>query len=179
MKLFVALDVNENFRTALTRMQGELIQGLSAGCDEKGIVSPADFHLTLRYIGACDDAGPIVKRLSAIRFAPFSLTTASIGTFDQNDLPVVWAGVGNAVSALHTLKRQVDAALEGYPCAEAAHDFVPHITLAYLDQPIGGSLPPIPAVHADMTVRSMGLYEITSHHEPSTYRRIHSFPAEG
>ncbi len=179
MKLFVAFDVNEPFRTALTWMQRELIKALPAGYDHSGAVSPADFHLTLRYLGTCGDAGTVVKRLSGIRFAPFSLTTAPLGAFDQNDLPVIWAGVGGELNALHTLKRQVDAALGGYPCEAAAHEFVPHITLAYLNQPISGSLPPIPAAHADMTVRSIGLYEITSHHEPSKYRRIKSFSAEG
>ena len=179
MKLFVALDVNENFRTALTWMQGELIKNLPADHDVKGAVPPADFHLTLRYIGTCNDADSIMERLSAIRFAPFPLKIASMGAFDENDTPVAWVGVDGALDALHALKQQIDAALDDYSCTEAAHEFVPHITLAYLNRAIGGCLPHIPAVHADMVVQEMGLYEIISHHEPPKFRRIKFFPAEG
>lgn len=179
MKLFIAIDVNQDFRRGLTELQSQAQHYLSADYGIKRKVSPDDFHLTLRYIGKTDDVSGIVDRMSALQFQPFHLKLSHTGIFHDEQFPVAWAGVDGDLNPLSALKSQVDTLLDDFPCAKSIHSFVPHITLLFLNQSPCSDALPLPVPTSEMTVSKITLYEIRSGHCTSKFQKIQSFPACG
>ena len=120
MRIFVAIPLNAEMKTAVTAAMHELKK---AGV--KGNYVPAqNLHLTLAFIGEWDD-GPAVKdALRKVDFKPFRLTLSGMGSFED----VLWVGVkGN--QGLGALEKAVRAALDEAGISYDRKKFVPHITV--------------------------------------------------
>tara|TARA_R110000751_G_scaffold233938_1_gene335091 strand:- start:79 stop:666 length:588 start_codon:yes stop_codon:yes gene_type:complete len=93
--------------------------------------TPAQLHLTLRFLGELSDAGcaGVLGALAALRWQALTLQVSGVGYFGSPSRPsILWAGLAGT-AALHALRLRLDALL----AAELAPDpqtFVPHITLA-------------------------------------------------
>ena len=98
-------------------------------------------HLTVRFIGAADEA-----RVEAIRLAldapvevpPFDLTLAGTGAFPPKGAPrVLWAGLIGGREGLLEIERAVSARLAaiGVPAEERPYN--PHLTLARIRDAAG------------------------------------------
>jgi len=93
-----------------------------------------DYHITLKYLGACDDA-----RLQAVRdqleaipgLAPFRLRLSGIGHFGRREAPrILWAGVEGELERLHELQAQVDQAMTAVGFEAENRPYRPHVTIA-------------------------------------------------
>lgn len=123
MRVFIAVDAPDFSRLA-QRFAGPGIKTVDA------------FHITLKFLGDIqqDELEALKKRLSSVKFKPFSLKTAQIGHFPHDRRPnVVWIGVESP--QLIELQRQIDGALAGLYKSE--HNFVPHITIARAKSQVG------------------------------------------
>ncbi|MDA0997656.1 MAG: RNA 2',3'-cyclic phosphodiesterase [Proteobacteria bacterium] len=126
MRLFVAIPVSEDLRDHL-RM-------FSSGVRGAKWVRPEGMHMTLRFIGECDQetARDIDAELDDIRLPGFSLAARRLGYFERGPrIHSIWAGFEGLEALLH-LQSRVEAAVvrAGFP--RESRKFTPHVTLARL-----------------------------------------------
>lgn len=98
---------------------------------------PENLHLTLRFIGDCDEARreAMSAALGRVRVEPFILPVGGLGVFpSRGRAKVVWVGLGNAHTRLFQLRKQVDEALLSVDLTLDVHSFQPHITLGRLTE---------------------------------------------
>ncbi|WP_420836044.1 RNA 2',3'-cyclic phosphodiesterase [Paenibacillus fonticola] len=98
-------------------------------------VHPADYHITLQFLG--DTPAAQVKSImdslqeAAGKASPFRLSASGIGTFGQPSRPrVLWSGVEGDISSLTHLHRLVTAANAKLGFVPEVRPYAPHITLA-------------------------------------------------
>ncbi len=145
MRLFVAIRLSEELKTALRQAQREM--------EERGIrgaYAPAEnLHLTLAFIGDYPEAEPVLDALSTVSFRPFALSLDGIGCFGD----LWWAGIRDSVP-LTAVARRVRRALAENGIPLDRKRFSPHITLIRKasKEAAGVSVPPV-----EMTVSTLSL----------------------
>ncbi|WP_439576310.1 RNA 2',3'-cyclic phosphodiesterase [Elioraea sp.] len=130
VRLFVALALPQELRERLQL----LVMHRFAGAKW---VPPANYHLTLRFIGAVDNgrADDIDTSLSAISARGFALTLAGVGAFEaRGRANALWVGVEKN-PALEHLRAKIESAVVRAGCEPERRRFSPHVTLARLDNP--------------------------------------------
>ena len=128
MRLFVALELPDEIRDGLA--------GLRGGLPGARWLPPANYHLTLRFIGevppiAAEEAD---EALASIRAKPFALSLAGLGTFEKNGrVSALWVGV-EKTDSLVFLQAKVETALQRIGLEPERKRFAPHVTLARTDR---------------------------------------------
>lgn len=145
MRLFVAVNLSDEMKDALTAAQNELYDRGVRG----NYAAEENLHLTLAFIGEYPDAGPVLDALSAVRFAPFALTLEGLGCFGD----LWWAGVKDS-AALENAARSVRRALAEREIPFDRKRFSPHVTLL---RRASGKPPGIGLRPASMTVGAVSL----------------------
>jgi len=131
-RLFVGIPVTDGVRDALRRhlaVVGEL---------PGRAVPPANWHLTLRFLGATDAERHrrMVDEMRRITAAPFDLTFTALGAFPRaGRAKVLWIGIGEGADELRALASSVEAAAVRAGFASEPKPFSPHLTLARLRTP--------------------------------------------
>ncbi len=123
MRLFVALSLPEDVRFRLSLLCG--------GVPGVRWAPPANFHITLRFIGEVDGAvtHDIDASLAGIRAPRFSLSLAGVGHFGNGGkLRAIWAGVDREPALAH-LRDKVESAIVRAGLPPEGKKFSPHITL--------------------------------------------------
>jgi 2'-5' RNA ligase len=140
-------------------------------------VEPERFHLTLRFIGAVDDAmaHDIEAALQRIEASPFALTLAGVGHFHAHSL---WAGVTPS-RALMCLQDKVEQVLRAIGLPVDDRPYVPHVKLARLRRRT--SLRTFLSDHGDFRaepfeVRQFSLIESQRRDSRTVYRHIADYP---
>lgn len=138
MRLFIAVDVDEQVRRELSSVQKQLRQSF-AGAGVKW-VHPDLIHLTLKFLGEVPDRDvPRVCRLTeeaARRHSPFEIRVQGVGTFGKPPR-VLWVGVLES-EKLAALAEDIEKTFEeaGWPREEKS--FSAHLTLARIKDPKAG-----------------------------------------
>ncbi|MBN8215329.1 MAG: RNA 2',3'-cyclic phosphodiesterase [Spirochaetes bacterium] len=99
-------------------------------------------HLTLRFLGELSESsfGEVRDALEEVEFPRLELRFQGVGFFPQGGRPkVLWAGVA-PLAPLSALQKTVDKALSGCRLSLEKRPFVPHITLARLENADDGEL---------------------------------------
>ena len=135
MRLFVAVDVDDDTRAAV----GRLIDTLRAGAEQRSPgariswIPPDRLHLTLQFIGEVqDDVGETVatKLRPGFDRPPFEMAFGRIGAFPASGRPrVVWLGVERGEEELMALQAEVAGRLTSVPFRRESRAFSPHLTL--------------------------------------------------
>ena len=98
MRLFAAIDLNDEVRTAIAAEQKHIAAEFGHA-DRSSLkwVQPAQMHLTLVFLGEIAAAAvpPIVDAVSAsLKVAPFTVAFERLGVFPPHGAPrVLWLGV--------------------------------------------------------------------------------------
>lgn len=131
IRLFVAIDIPDDARTALTEVEEEL-RRVSPPAKW---VRPEGLHLTLKFLGYVDP-----ERLPDLTaaltgavsdFGRFAYRLESVGAFPSvRRGRVVWAGVGEGAADCVRLAELVDEAFKPLGFEPEKRAFTPHITLA-------------------------------------------------
>ena len=133
MRLFVALDLDDDARVAIAALQRRVTQAFGVDRSIK-MVDPARMHVTLAFLGeiAEHDVPAIVDALSVgFDVCPFSAEFHGLGVFPPRGAPrVLWLGVGRGESEIVQLQREVAARLEKLSVTLEPRPFHPHLTLA-------------------------------------------------
>jgi 2'-5' RNA ligase len=145
VRLFIAIDLNEESRHAAATLGEEVAERLqSAGAaDRKGVtwVSAHNLHLTLRFLGELE-AG-MAQRVMAemqrpFRTAAFDLTLSGLGVFPLGGPPrVIWIGVKGAADSLAALYEEVESRLRALQLEPESRGFQGHLTLGRFRKPAG------------------------------------------
>ncbi|HZP42828.1 MAG TPA: RNA 2',3'-cyclic phosphodiesterase [Candidatus Binatia bacterium] len=140
MRCFVAVDVSPDVRAALGAAQAEL-RAAARRADVRW-AEPAQFHVTLQFLGAVSDerVPEVVAALGepARHAAPIALAADGLGAFPSVRRPrVVWAGMGGDVAALARLAGAVGRALAPLGFEPEARGFHAHLTLGRVRSPRG------------------------------------------
>lgn len=129
-RLFVAIDFPQTVK--------EQIGSACHGARDVRWVSPAQMHLTLRFIGDVDLARfeRVKSALQSVRFETHTITLKGVGHFPAQGMPrVLWAGV-ESTGALKRLARDIERVLVGLGFEADRKGFSPHVTLARLKHPL-------------------------------------------
>ncbi len=128
MRLFVALELPHALRERVAWMAG--------GLPGARWVAPENYHLTLRFIGELPryQAEEVDLALGQLRAPGFPLQLAGIGTSEKGGrVTSVWVGVERSAPLDH-LQAKIETALQRAGLDRERRRFVPHVTLARLDQ---------------------------------------------
>jgi 2'-5' RNA ligase len=88
-------------------------------------------HLTLRFLGECDDAlcARVAQALTGVQAPAFAMAVEGAGRFRGGQGCVLWAGIA-ANPALDALYANIGQALDGAGIAPERRRFHPHLTVA-------------------------------------------------
>jgi RNA 2',3'-cyclic 3'-phosphodiesterase len=128
MRLFVALDIDEEIRNRISRF----LEGVRGFAPEARWVQPGSLHVTLKFIGerSEEDGAQIRCELENVRARAFRLDFRGHGFFPSARAPrVFWVGVESDPS-LASLAAAVDKTLAALNIPKEEHAFNPHLTLA-------------------------------------------------
>jgi 2'-5' RNA ligase len=130
MRMFVAIELNEEVRAELSALQARL---KASGADVKW-VEPKNIHLTLKFLGEVDE-----KRLSDIKSSlfqaaklhkSFNIHLSQIGAFPKISYArVVWVGIEEGAIECKGLQISIEDALEKAGFAREDREFSAHLTL--------------------------------------------------
>lgn len=127
MRLFVALELPDPVRDSLALMVGGL----------PGVrwVPPANYHLTLRFIGNVTsiEAEEVDIALAGIRAKPFELRLRGLGTFEKAGRVQSLHALAERTPGLAHLQAKIETALQRAGLPAEKRRFTPHVTLARTD----------------------------------------------
>jgi 2'-5' RNA ligase len=137
LRLFVAIDLPEDVRESLGRLQADLRR---QGLPGLRWTRPEGVHLTLKFLGEtpASSLAAIEGALArAVRGTPsFHLALGAPGTFGNRRGPrVLWVDVEGDVKPLQQLQAAVERELAAAGFAPEERGFSPHLTLARVPQP--------------------------------------------
>ena len=134
-RIFVAVDITEQAR----QRAADYVSRLRGDEQTRGIswVNPDKLHLTMRFIGNCDEVG-LQKVLFSAQFAaensgPIRLNISGTGVFpNAKRARVLWLRVGREVDRMAKI---VDSFNEAYGSKGEHEVFKPHLTIARVKDP--------------------------------------------
>jgi RNA 2',3'-cyclic 3'-phosphodiesterase len=128
MRIFVALDLDDEIRKRIQQFVGE-VRGFAPNARW---ITPESLHITLKFIGEKPDA--LVKQidgaLGQLAVSPFRMTFGGIGFFPTPKAArVFWAGI-EAEPGLSELAARIEHSLANLGIPKEDRAFSPHLTLA-------------------------------------------------
>jgi 2'-5' RNA ligase len=128
MRLFVAIDIEDSIRQGIARF----LDGVQGFAPDVRWVSPASFHITLKFIGEWKDErlGEMRDALRTIQASPTRVSFRGYGFFPTTkSARVFWIGI-EADEYLGRLAASVERALVPLGVEQEKRAFSPHLTLA-------------------------------------------------
>jgi RNA 2',3'-cyclic 3'-phosphodiesterase len=124
-RLFSAIEIPSSLAQRLTLVR--------AGLNGARWIDPANYHLTLRFIGDVDGvtAREFTHSLGDIMAAPFELKLEGLGSFGGHKPRQIFASI-TACEALETLQRAHERAARAAGLPPEPRNFKPHVTMARL-----------------------------------------------
>ncbi|MCL1874244.1 MAG: RNA 2',3'-cyclic phosphodiesterase [Clostridiales bacterium] len=130
MRIFIALLFPENIKDYLA----EKAEAIRNCCQKGRFVSPANYHLTLRFLGEIpeNDLGPTFAAAeeTARQSAPLTIDLTGPGQFKRGNESIIWWGINRSNPALGKLHSLLQINLQPAGYAPEPQAFKPHITLA-------------------------------------------------
>jgi RNA 2',3'-cyclic 3'-phosphodiesterase len=136
IRSFIAIELPEDLKSALTRLQEQLKSGANAPVKW---VNPNSIHLTLQFLGniATEKVRPITGAMkeAARGIPPFRLEVKGLGVFPNlRSVRVIWVGVGGEVDKLLLLQKNIETGLVPLGFIPEKRPFSPHLTLARVNE---------------------------------------------
>jgi len=126
MRLFIAIDFDAAVKAALVDLQSQL----RARCSSGTFSREGNLHLTLAFLGECDEAERVdAETAMDVGFEPFGLTIDGLGRFRGQGGDTWYAGLAKS-SPLASLQSRLVRRLKSAGLPVDAHPFHPHVTLA-------------------------------------------------
>ena len=113
------------------------LKNLRGGVISANWVAYENYHLTLRFLGECDNnlLDDVCLALSQIRTCSFALQLQGVNHFKKKGVvKSLWVGIVKNPS-LTALKTEIDTMLQNINIKEERRAFYPHVTLAKLSNP--------------------------------------------
>jgi 2'-5' RNA ligase len=184
VRVFVAIDIPVPVRAKIDAF----IARVRPACPRARWVRIEGVHVTLKFIGeiALDHIDLIKSALSTLAApAAIKMNFRNVGFFPNERRPrVFWAGI-EAGAGLSGLTAGIEAAFEPLGIAREQRAFMPHLTLARFDDPLG--VDKLRAAIANVASLEFGgafadefhLYQSVLKRGGAEYTRLASFPLSG
>ena len=188
MRAFVAVDLPEAVKAAISDQQRAFRTALSAGRgreDDFKWTRPEAIHLTLKFLGeiSARQATQVTEALEGLEsFEPFAVEVKGFGFFPNASRPhVFWVGV-EAPPVLGQLANRVETAMERLGFPAEGRTFSPHLTLARFKVP--RPQPELVALIEFQREFTLGCFEVSGFFlfdsklspQGAQYRKIAHFP---
>jgi 2'-5' RNA ligase len=128
MRLFVALDLEDNIRSRIACF----LDDVRGSAPEARWARPESLHVTLKFIGEQPEAqvDGLKRELAGIEADHFDVSLRGYGFFPDSRAPrVFWIGIDRG-SRLTSLAETVDSKLTSLQVPKEEQAFSPHLTLA-------------------------------------------------
>ncbi|MFC1908997.1 RNA 2',3'-cyclic phosphodiesterase [Chloroflexota bacterium] len=134
VRSFIAIELPEEIRLALARLQDRLKSGKQYPVKW---VDPYSIHLTLKFLGdvSLDSVGQIANAMerAAGRISSFQLEIKGLGVFPNlRRVQIAWVGLSGNTGQLDQLQQRLESGLASLGFAPESRPFKPHLTLARL-----------------------------------------------
>ncbi len=154
-RLFVAIDLPEDIKDELV--------GIAFGVPGARWVDPDSLHVTLRFLGEVN--GTTVQdlgtRLGRLEVEPFEIRLGDVGFFPpRGPTEVLWIGVEKSEPLEH-LRKKVDQIATRLGIEADRRKWIPHVTLARLDEAPESRLARFAAEHSLYRSRPFMVEQIT------------------
>lgn len=194
IRAFVAIELEEPLREALSELQNQMREGLRRIAPHVHLqwVRPESIHLTLKFLGNIENGQvePVSRALtSAVEGQPkFSIELKELGVFPDIRAPrVLWLGFSEPMEALIRLAGSVEDALTPLGFPPEGKPFRPHLTLARIkDRPreVGKALVGSGLLRRSLRLGMLNVCEVSlmkSELKPSgsVYTRLHHVGLSG
>jgi len=165
MRCFIAIDIDDNIRAALSDLQ----QQLSRNADMKTAVKwvrPEMIHMTVKFLGEVEDKKipevcDIVKKAAA-KHKQFELDIKSVGHFGGRIARVLWVGSRDLSNTLIELQKDIEKQLASAGWPEEKREFSGHLTLCRVkDSKAGAKLARISREYKDYTLGTMSVDSVS------------------
>ena len=177
LRCFVGVPIGEPLGSALREALGRLREAASADADDLRWIVPAEWHLTLAFLGATPEAE--IPRLSdalqavAADRRPFAVPTGGLGGFpSRRDVRILWYGLADRSRRLAELAIAVRIAMG----CETRSPFRGHLTLARAHGDRGVTVPPrtwqVPMPEGELAINELILYRSHIGHGPARYETL-------
>jgi 2'-5' RNA ligase len=134
MRLFAAIDLDDDARLAIAAEQKRLMRELAGRESSLRMVRPELMHLTLAFLGEVEDqrgAAAVEAMRTDLDAAAFDMVFAGLGVFPPHGTPrVLWLGVTAGHDAAVVVQRQIADRLAQVAIAPERRTYHPHLTLA-------------------------------------------------
>jgi 2'-5' RNA ligase len=142
MRCFIAIDIDEEIRSALGGLQRKLRDSVDVKKGDINWVNPDNIHLTLKFLGEIKDEKAaeicnIVKDVAG-RHKSFELDIESVGHFGGASPKVSWVGTGKGKENLLELQKDIEESLVLADWPEETREFSGHLTLCRIRNPKAG-----------------------------------------
>jgi len=133
MRVFIAIDIDEQLRRDIAELQNELREAADIKRGQAKWVNPENIHLTLKFLGQISDRQVVeVCRIAeqvAAEHERFEIEVGGVGYFGSSSARVLWVGAGADCRGLIELQGHLEARLAeaGYP--KEARRYTGHLTL--------------------------------------------------
>lgn len=146
IRTFIGLDIGESIRSQATALQRKLAQ-LNAAVNW---TAPANYHITLQFLGDVDDRdlADICREVAkvAANEPPFRLCVSGLGAFPTPRRPkILWAGLSEGADELRKLYAALEKPLTDIGVyRKEDRPYTPHVTLGRArDEAAGLALAPM------------------------------------
>jgi len=170
MRLFIAVNFDEEFKKTLLRYQAEL-KKYADPYQEVNWSSPSNLHLTLAFIGEYDSSENVRAVLNEVRFDPFVIRTGKCGNFGS----LWWVGLDGGNEAV-ALSDRIRIGLKNAGIPFDPKPMKPHITLARELYPLHP--PRIKPIPAETTASRVSLMKSERIAGKLTYTEVYGVDAE-
>lgn len=136
MRTFIAIDLSEEAKRELAKLQSELKK---SNADVKW-VEPENVHLTLKFLGEVTDEYVIkVKEVLdkiASQFKPYEIMLSGIGAFPKLDYPrVIWVGIEKGKIETKEIADKIEEELSKLDFQKEDREFSAHLTIGRVRSP--------------------------------------------
>jgi len=177
-RLFVAVPLPDDIRHALSTLVRDAAPGGLPG----RIVPPANWHVTLRFLGDVDDLGRdrLLKELDVAGLGdPFAVGWGGLGAFPRpGRATVLWIGADRGAADLGRLAADVEEAVVAAGFPQEERPFRSHLTLSRIrpHHDVSRLLETAGSFDLAMTVDRVVVYRSHLGRGGARYEEIEEFP---
>jgi len=133
MRVFIAIDINEQIRKALGNLQNELRSKVDIKKSDVKWVNPDNMHLTLKFLGEIKDQEAVdvcnITKKVASQHENFELALETVGHFGGRSARVLWISTGQNSDNLLQLQSDLEEQLASAGWPKETRKFSGHLTL--------------------------------------------------
>ncbi len=143
MRVFIAIDIDEQIRQGLRSLQKKLQDSVDVRKSDVKWVEPNNIHLTLKFLGEIKDEKAaevcnITKEVAG-RHNSFDINVESVGFFGGRAPKVLWVSTGKGNDNLLQLQKDLEEQLASAGWPRETRTFSGHLTLCRIRNHKAGS----------------------------------------